>query len=194
MTLTLKLADFASRLLELYSFLIWIRIIMSWFVGYPKYGSFSYYLAAIVDPYLNIFRSKNARIGTLDFSPIFAIGVISVIASLLKVFSIYGYLTLGIILAYAIQGIWNYCIAVYLWIVIFQLILKLIGSITGNGRFSYAFSESSPVEKLVRGCFTRTIPREMTVYIITLVLNVALYFIFKRAFAMLAWYALRLPV
>ena len=190
----MQFADFASRLLQLYSFLIWVRIIMSWFVGYPRQGSFSYYLAAIVDPYLKLFRSKNARVGMLDFSPVFAIGVISVAASLLKVFSVYGYLTLGIILAYVLQGLWNYCIAVYLWIVIFQLIMKLIGAFTGNARFSYAFAEPSPVEKLVRGCFSRTIPRETTVFIITLVLNIALYFIFKRVFSVLAWYALQLPV
>ena len=189
----MQLADFASRLLQLYSFLIWVRIIVSWFVGYPRQGSFTYYLAVIIDPYLNLFRSKNARIGTLDFSPIFAIGVISVLASLLKVFSLYGYLTFGIILAYVIQGLWNYCAAVYLWIVIFQLILKLIGAFTMNPRFSYAFSEPSPVEKLVRGCYTRTIPRDATVFIIALVINIALYFIFKRVFTMAAYYALRLP-
>lgn len=194
MTLIMQLADFASRLLQLYSFLIWIRIIMSWFVRYPRQGSFSYYLNVIVDPYLNLFRSKNARIGMLDFSPVFAIGVISVVASLLKVFSIYGYLTLGIILAYVVQGLWNYAIAVYLWIVIFQLIMKLISAFTGNSRLNYAFTEPSPIEKLVRGCFSKTIPRDTTVYIITLVINIALYFICKRLFSVIAWYALQLPV
>ena len=56
----MKAALFFSRLIALYSFLIWIRIFISWVVPYPRPGSFTYYLGRIVDPYLGLFRSEKA--------------------------------------------------------------------------------------------------------------------------------------
>ena len=64
------LALFIARLLSIYSFVIWIRILASWINPFPQPGSFTYYLARIVDPYLNTFRSRRFRAGMLDFSPI----------------------------------------------------------------------------------------------------------------------------
>ena len=94
----MKGALFLSRLLALYSFIIWIRIFLTWINPYPQPGSFTYYIAKIVDPYLSLFRSDKARIGALDFSPVIAVGILSVIESLLNVFGIYGTVTFGIIL------------------------------------------------------------------------------------------------
>ena len=53
----MKAALFLSRLLALYSFIIWVRIFLSWISPYPQPGSFTYYIAKAVDPYLSLFRS-----------------------------------------------------------------------------------------------------------------------------------------
>ena len=189
------MAEFAARLLSLYSFLIWIRILLSWVSPYPQPGSFTYYMARLVDPYLNLFRSSRARIGMLDFSPIIGIAVISVASSLLSTFARFGHLTFGIILANIIQAFWSYGVSIYLLIIIIMLIIRLIGSLMGNPMMasSPAFNISSPVQNLVRKSFGSHIPRDSTVCIITLLIDIALYVIFMRIFALLAWYAMQIP-
>ena len=83
-TFMLDMANFLARLISLYSFFIWIRIFLSWINPFPREGSLTYYFALIVDPFLNLFRSKHFRVGILDLSPIFAIAVLSLVQSLLK--------------------------------------------------------------------------------------------------------------
>ena len=84
MYVMMQIAGFLARLLSLYSFLIWVRIIMSWFVPYPREGSLTWYFSRIIDPYLNLFRSRRFQVGYFDFSPLLAIGLLSVAQSLLS--------------------------------------------------------------------------------------------------------------
>ena len=191
----MQISLFAARLIELYSFLIWIRIIMSWFRPYPRPGSFTYYIARAVDPYLGLFRSDKARIGMLDFSPIIAIGVLAVVQSLLAVYGSFGFLTLGIILAQIISAIWSYGISIFLFFSIIILIFRAIAAFTHSPSLYSMYGQfSDPISNMVRKCFTTRIPRDSTIALISLAINIALYFVLKQAFMILADLAPRLPL
>ncbi len=194
----MKLSLFAARLLEIYSFLIWIRIIISWFRPYPRVGSFTYYIARIVDPYLAVFRSDRTRAGRLDFSPLVAIGLLSVVVSLLSVFGTFGRLTLGIIISQLIAAFWGYGISVYLFFIIMMQIFRLIAAFTHSSAMYQAGMQaafSDPITDLVRGCFSRSIPRDSTVSLIALAITIALYFVLRFLFLELLYpMALNLPI
>lgn len=192
----MKAALFLSRLLALYSFIIWIRIFLSWITPYPQPGSFTYYIAKIVDPYLNIFRSSRARIGVLDFSPVIAVGVLSVIESILNVFGIYGYVTFGIILAQIIIGFWGYGVSVFLLISIIMLIFRTIASFSSNPAFynmQNAAMASNPIISFVRRCFGPRIVKERTINIVSLIVAIMLYVVLRYFFTNLAYLAFRIP-
>ena len=121
-----------ARLLQLYSFMIWIRIIMSWFVRSYRDGSFSSFLAGAVDPYLNIFKRKGMTIGILDFSPIIAIGLVSVAESILSFFGNFGYLTFALILSLFIQAFWSYGLSIYLSLLIILMVFRTISAFSSN--------------------------------------------------------------
>ncbi len=192
----MKAALFFSRLIALYSFLIWIRIFISWVVPYPRPGSFTYYLGRIVDPYLNMFRSDKARIGVLDFSPIIAIGILAVFQSILQVFGTFGTLTFGYILAVIIQAIWSYGISIFLWIAIISLIISTIASFSSNPMM-YSMSNNMSVmpwlKEMVRKSFGARIVREWVVNAITLIITLLMYFVGKNIFMLLSNIALRIP-
>ncbi len=191
----MSISLFFARLLEIYSFLIWIRIIVSWVRPYPRPGSFSYYMARIVDPYLSLFRSSKAQMGMLDFSPVFAVGVLAVVQSLLSVYGNFGFLTLGIILANIIYAFWAYGISIFLFFSIIMLIFRTIAAFTRNPMMYSMYGQfSDPISNMVRRSFGNRIPKDSTVALISLAINIALYFVLKRAFIILADLAMRIPL
>jgi YggT family protein len=54
------------------SFLILIRILLSWLAPHSR-GRIFEFVASTTDPLLNIFRRLNLRIGMLDLSPLVAL-------------------------------------------------------------------------------------------------------------------------
>jgi len=64
--------DIVFKLVELYSMAIIVYILMSWFPG-ARESSFGHYLARIVEPYLEPFRSIIPPIGMIDISTIVAL-------------------------------------------------------------------------------------------------------------------------
>ena len=192
----MKASLFLSRLIALYSFLIWVRIFISWVVPYPRPGSFTYYLGRIVDPYLNLFRSDKARIGVLDFSPIIAVGVLAIFQSVLQVFGVFGTLTFGYILAVVIQAIWSYGFSIFLWIAIISLIISTIASFSSNP-MAYSMAGNMNVlpwlKDMVRRSFGARIVREWVVNAITLAITLLMYFVGKNIFMLLSNLALRIP-
>ncbi|MCD6216350.1 YggT family protein [bacterium] len=69
-------------MIQLYSMLIFIRILMSWISIGPNNPVIET-LCQITDPYLNIFRSIIPPAGGLDFSPIIALVVLHAIGRML---------------------------------------------------------------------------------------------------------------
>src|SRR5699024_12772728 len=58
--------------IQIYSFVLFIYIMMSWFPG-ARESQFGYFLARICEPYLEQFRKIIPPIGMIDISPIVAI-------------------------------------------------------------------------------------------------------------------------
>ena len=116
-----------SAAVTIYTILCFVDIIISWFPG-AKFTSFGKAVSAICDPYMNFFsRGGWLTFGNIDFSPILAIGVLSVIASILGGITATGHIYLGGILSTVISMLWNvstsiisilFLIALIRWIVL----------------------------------------------------------------------------
>ena len=133
----------------------------------------------------------------LDFSPVIAVGVLSVAESILNVFGYNGYVTFGIILAQIIAAFWGYGVSIFLWISIIMLIFRTFASFSSNPAF-YNMQQNmgmmtNPIISFVRRCFGPRIVKDRTLNIVSLIVAIMLYFVLKRVFGMLAAYALRIP-
>ncbi len=111
-----------GALLFVYSLLIALRIILTWFQG-PSYGRAWDLLAAVTDPYLRIFRRiRVLRQGMFDFSPIAAVLVLVILQQIVMSLSLYGGLRFGDVLAVIMQALWGSLS----WIVLFFLVLAVV--------------------------------------------------------------------
>ncbi len=73
-----------STFIQLYSALLIIRILLTWFPNVNWYNQPFSALSQITDPYLNIFRSIIPPLGGMDFSPILAIFVLNIVGNLIR--------------------------------------------------------------------------------------------------------------
>ncbi len=69
------------KFLEIYGYLLIVRILLSWFQTAEWANNLISFLSPITDPYLNIFRSIIPPLGGIDFSPILAFIALSFIQS-----------------------------------------------------------------------------------------------------------------
>jgi len=76
-----SIALFVSLVFNILYFILIIRIIISW-VGADPYNEIVRVIYKITDPLLAPFRALPLRIGAMDFSPIVAFLVLSVVKSL----------------------------------------------------------------------------------------------------------------
>lgn len=83
MSATQLLINSLVSFINIYLFLIIVRILLTWFPTVSWMNQIAAFLSPITDPYLNIFRSFIPPLGGMDFSPILAILVLNVVASLL---------------------------------------------------------------------------------------------------------------
>jgi len=58
---------------QIYTFLLLIRVLLTWFPTINWYDQPFAALSQITDPYLNVFRSFIPPLGGIDFSPMLAI-------------------------------------------------------------------------------------------------------------------------
>jgi len=98
---------FLSAITGVYSLLIFIRIIFSWFSGMVS-GKPVELLSRLTDPYLDWFRrNMSLKIGFLDFSAVVAIVCLSMLQSLFYTLSVAESVTIGNILAIILVSIWS---------------------------------------------------------------------------------------
>lgn len=74
-----------SSAIDFYSTLIIIYIIMSWFPLKGVLLDIQRVLGTLVEPYLGLFRRVIPLVGNLDFSPVIAIIVLSILQRLLVI-------------------------------------------------------------------------------------------------------------
>lgn len=128
-TMLMKIAGIGSTLIGLYTFLIWIRVIITWIrIPGTQMGNngLTKFLVKVVDPFLYLFSGvKWLRRGAIDFTPILGFILLSIVQSILSIYSIYGTITLGIILALSLQTLWASIISFIFWIFMIALALRL---------------------------------------------------------------------
>lgn len=132
-----------STLISIYMFVIFIRIVLSWFRG-GEYGQVMEWLRRVTDPYLNIFRgSKWTRIGYMDFSPVVAIIALSIVSNVFARIAVAGTISVGIILAMITQALAS---AISFFFVLFAILagIRLVSTflnIDSTGRFWLVLDE-----------------------------------------------------
>jgi YggT family protein len=137
-----------SFLTNVYMIVISVRIILTWFGGIGA-GGFQDLLAKVTDPYLDWFRRFPAfRVGFLDLSPIVALGFLSLVNRIFSVLAFYGTITIGIILAIALQVVWgavSFFFGFLIIILILRLVCHLLAQNIGNPFWRIVDAISNPV-------------------------------------------------
>ena len=81
---TLLLVNTLATFISIYSVLLIIRILLTWFPTIDWYNQPFAALSQITDPYLNIFRSFIPPLGGIDISPILAIFLLQIAGNLVR--------------------------------------------------------------------------------------------------------------
>ncbi|AFZ57327.1 YggT family protein [Anabaena cylindrica FACHB-243] len=80
------LVNTLATFITIYSSLLIIRVLLTWFPQINWYNQPFAALSQITDPYLNLFRSIIPPLGGMDFSPMVAIILLQVLGSGLQGF------------------------------------------------------------------------------------------------------------
>jgi len=128
----------ASALIFIYTLLLALRIVLTWFRG-ANFGKPWDYLCRITDPYLNIFRRiRFLRMGMFDFTPLAGILVLVILQGIVNQLS-YRTISLSNVLGIILLSVWRSGV----WIVIFFIILAAVRAL---GYF-IAGDQASPLWK-----------------------------------------------
>ncbi|MCG6134239.1 MAG: YggT family protein [Nostoc sp. LLA-1] len=73
-----------ATFVQFYSYLLIIRVLLTWFPTINWYNQPFAALSQITDPYLNLFRSIIPPLGGIDLSPILAFLALNLIGGLLR--------------------------------------------------------------------------------------------------------------
>lgn len=158
---------------KIYSYLCIASILLSW-IGQTNATDI---LDEICSPYLNWFRRfKFTQIGSVDFSPIIALGVLQLISNLFFSLAIQKFISPFEILLGLIGILWSFIsfiINLFIILLILRLVIDFIPQYR-NGNFSYMLDRSlTPifvrVHKLLGGKFM-TLRKQVIVCIILLIL------------------------
>ena len=76
-------AQTVATFLQIYFYLLILRILLSWFPNVDWFSSPFSILSQLTDPYLNLFRSIIPPLGGIDFSAILAIFLLQFASSLI---------------------------------------------------------------------------------------------------------------
>ena len=124
-----------SAMIIIYTVLCLISIFMTWIPG-AKFTKFGRFISKITDPYLNVFSKRGwFRVGNIDFSPILAIGILSVLSSIIGGIATTGRLHFGSILAMILGMIWN-LLSTLLTIFILLILIRWIVLLINKGQVS----------------------------------------------------------
>jgi YggT family protein len=174
----LFLVNILAAATGIYIFLIFIRILLTWFSG-VSYGKPGEILNRITDPYLNWFRRFSfLRAGFIDLSPIAAMMVLSVIMNIFLTLSRYGSISLGLILAMILSALWS-AVSFVLGFFIIVLGLRLVAYLTRRNVYGSFWkivdSISQPIlYRIKRIIFRRRLVNYLTGIIVSLAVLAAL--------------------
>jgi len=119
----------------IYSILILIRIIISWFGSFASSRPVNL-LCSVTDPYLDWWKRKfSIRIGFLDFSAVLAIVSLSLIQNILYSLAHYNRITIGYLLAILLMAVWS-VLSFLIGFCIIIIAIRLIGYLTNSNIYS----------------------------------------------------------
>jgi YggT family protein len=125
---------FLGAATSIYMLVIIIRVMLSWFGS--SYNSGVKLLEDVTEPYLAAFRRlRFLRFGGMDFSPVLAIGLLSVAGSVFSSISRYGHITVGIVLALLASMVWS-AASFVLTVSFIILLVRLIAHLTRRNIFT----------------------------------------------------------
>ncbi len=116
--------------LSIYSFIIFVRIILTWFQA-DDFGQISYWLGRITDPYINWFRRYDfLRLSGLDLSVIAALVTLWIARGIAYNIAAVGTITLGMILAIILSAVAS---AFFFFVTLFLIlaIVRYLGGVFG---------------------------------------------------------------
>ncbi|OHY34559.1 YggT family protein [Cylindrospermopsis raciborskii] len=73
-----------ASFVEIYSYVLIVRVLLTWFPQINWYNQPFAALSQVSDPYLNLFRNIIPSLGGIDISPILAFFVLNIVSSLLE--------------------------------------------------------------------------------------------------------------
>ena len=123
-----------ASLAGLYSLLIVIRVIITWFGG-AHYGRPVELLARVTDPYLDWWRrTLRLQVGYLDLSPVAAMAALSLAQSIFSTIARYGRVSIGIILAISVSALWS-AASFIIGFCFIVLVLRIIAFMTNRSLY-----------------------------------------------------------
>lgn len=135
------IAKILGAVLSVYMIILMIRVMLTWFRA-AQNGQVYRYLAMITDPYLNWFRRFSVlKFGMIDFSPILGFVILGFVVNILNSIATYGKITVGVVIALLINGIWS-IISFILVLLIILTIIRLLGATVARSGFIAQMSSS----------------------------------------------------
>ncbi|MFW5745152.1 MAG: YggT family protein [Spirochaetota bacterium] len=117
-----------SIVLSLYSFIIFVRIILTWFQG-AEFGQITAFLARITDPYINWFRRFDVlRVAGVDFSVIAALVSLWIVRSIAVNIAYAGTISFGMILAIVVDAVAG-AVFFFLTLLLILAVIRLLGAL-----------------------------------------------------------------
>ena len=162
----------------LYSLLIMVRIILTWF-GSMQYSGLGAFLSRLTDPYLDWWRRHlNLRIGVLDLSPIVAMAALSVFQTICSSIAMFGRISIGAVLSVCLSALWS-AVSFILGFCLVVLILRLIAYYAHSNIYSPFWNIVDTVSRPImyrinRIIFGRRIVRFTTGIIVSVLVLAAL--------------------
>ena len=175
MTIFVKVLLVLGLAISLYTTLIFIRIVLTWFPA-VRFGWLYRILSRITDPFLYLFSGlKFLHFGSMDFSPIAAFVLLAIVSNIINVLIVNrGRISAGIIASIgltAIASAFTFLCGVFALLTGIRLVGYIIKADTYSSPFWRAIDMvSAPIiYRITRIYFPRRVVRYKTSLIVTLV-------------------------
>lgn len=170
-----------GSLVTLYSLMCLVRIVLTW-LPEANYSPIGRLLSSACDPFLDWFRRFSfARTATMDFTPILALGALSLISRVFMTLGETGKVSLGSVLAGVLGILWSF-FAFVLNIFILLLVVRIVYEFANPYGFSQFRSVLdrflSPTISRVTGFFFR---RQVISYRVSVILTTVVFVVARVA-------------
>ncbi len=153
------IARVIGAVLSAYMVILMIRIMLTWFRTAQSSRLYRY-LSIITNPYLNWFRRfSTLRFGMIDFSPIIAFVLLGFLIKICENIARYGEITVGIIIALIISGIWSIISFMMVLLIILTIVRILSSTIFRGGYLSQMAPAIDSIIEPITSWVRRTIFR-----------------------------------